>query len=135
MALKLRRIGAEFQVNLAVNGGTEGLSGTQDYVHVAALTDGRFAAVYDSHFSLTDTDVLGHIFNKDGTPAGSTLTIGYTTYIEHEAVIAPRSDGGFLTVFATDLLTSDPSKHDEGIALRLNVSHGHNKPIVSCGRR
>jgi hypothetical protein len=102
MATKLIPLGSEFQVNQdAVTPGA-GVTFDQTIPDITFLTGGGFAVSYttQSLFSPnTDWDIYGQFLNSNGTRTGPTIFTSIGFGFQDNSAVAPRTDGGFTTVF------------------------------------
>jgi len=76
---------------------------------VTGLSDGRFVVAWVSNVIDGPTDILGRLFNADGSPVGDEFVINSTTDgLQVEPSIAALPGGGFVVAYDSFDLPSAP---------------------------
>ena len=93
--------GPDLQINTD-NGGGNGVAGAQQFPQTSALTDGRFAVVYQSPSfgNASDNDIIARFVNSDGSL--STNVVLTAAGQQTTPAVAGRSGGGFGVVFTNE---------------------------------
>jgi Ca2+-binding RTX toxin-like protein len=101
--------GGEFLVNTTT-------IGVQNHPDITALAGGKFLITWSGPAFVGDnySDILGQVFDKNGTPIGSELHINTTVDdIQNDSSVAGLNDGGFVVVWeARDRLANTASSAD-----------------------
>ena len=94
LASDLSPIGAEIQANVYT-------TSDQEDPELAVSADGSFAVVWESQGQLAaGEEVIGRVFNSDGTPRSDEIVVPTTTALDQEnAEVAAAEDGGFVVVW------------------------------------
>ena len=88
-------LGDDFQVNV------ETAMSMQSHPSVARAADGSFLVAWGYSNSGVKTDILGRLYDPNGTPVGAQFLVNsYTTGYQRYHVAAAAPDGGFLVVWS-----------------------------------
>jgi hypothetical protein len=104
--MSIRFLGQDFQINSFDSPTLSGILGNQGLPRVTTLSDGRFAAVYESEFQgdSTDFDIVGAVFAADGSPSTPIVKTIYGALKQQlQPVDAALPGGGFGTAFYNQL--------------------------------
>lgn len=89
--------GGEFLVNNVITTNDQGLPS------VACLNDGGFVAVWHSHGASNPKDIMGRVFNSDGSERrGETIINSVTTNTQENPAVAPLDQGGFVVAWESN---------------------------------
>jgi hypothetical protein len=104
MASKLIPVGSEVQVNQDQSPPNQyGVAFNQTIPDIVPVSSGgRFAVAYTTQYVFNpsgDWDIFGQYLNDNGTRSGGALAVSNPTGFQDNPQAAPRTDGGFATVF------------------------------------
>src|SRR4249919_2809509 len=96
-------LGSDFQINV-LNSGVDGLAGSQQLPMVTALSDGRFAVVYQDDLagSGLNREPIAAVFNADGTTSNAFIRVNGFAQQQTQPQVAALPDGGFGVVFTSN---------------------------------
>jgi hypothetical protein len=136
MANKVTPIGSEFQVNknIFVPPSFDGTAFGQIRPSVAALTDGRFAVVYNSQPSATGNDDIHFAIVDSNGNVGSKSFVYRATGLQGPSAVAGRLDGGFGVAWSDELTsTGAADSHPNNINYRTVSGDGVLGPVIAVG--
>ena len=91
---KLMAFGAEFAIGSEIVDSAE--------VATASNSQGMSVAVWTAESSGNDTDILGQLYNADGTKRGGTINIATGTSRDSEPAVAMENNGDFAVSFTRE---------------------------------
>ena len=101
----MKFLGSDFQINKDAGAG-QGIFGNQDLPQITALTDGRFAVVYQSDYSgnASDQESIAAVYNADGSVSSIPYLDVYNAILnQSQPTVAALPGGGFGVVFTNQL--------------------------------
>ena len=118
MGTGLKALG-EKQVNFTIDGGADGVAGTQADPAVTALANGDFVAVYEN--PQAGDSLLAHFFDASGNAIGPPVSSGLlngvvdidpAAHVSVHPAVAATPDGGFLVAYTdTSVTATNPATH------------------------
>src|SRR5262249_6646998 len=136
MVAKLLPIGSEFQINSNIfpAPSTDGTLNAQDFPSIAALSDGRFAVVYQSDFGGGDFDVHFAFVTAAGV-ASPSIAVYRPSGAQTQPVAAGFLSGGGFGVAWTDVLKTNGANDaaSPNINYRTVSATGVLGPVVAIG--
>ena len=118
MGTGLKALG-ERQVNFTIDGGADGVAGTQADPAVTALANGDFVAVYEN--PQAGDSLLAHFFDASGNAIGPPVSSGLAervvnidpaAHVSVHPAVAATPNGGFLVAYVdTSVTAANPVTH------------------------